>query len=170
MENVGDELGWGCNSTSVWCSSLTYLLYAADFHCLSTRLTITKRLVYLGCHPALLHILWDIIKEDLHYKPWTTSRKEKNRPQKHCLSQDRSTPSALPCVSFSHLLHTSLSNFTPPSCLLHLVCLHHYAHGAAVAVKPHPLKPYLYLIPPVFAFGTSAGSFQESFSLILSNQ
>lgn len=34
-----------------------------------------QKAVYLGCSPMLLHILWPIIKGDLHYKPWSPSKK-----------------------------------------------------------------------------------------------
>lgn len=34
-----------------------------------------RKAVYLGCSPTLLHILWPIIKGDLHYKPWSPSKK-----------------------------------------------------------------------------------------------
>lgn len=34
-----------------------------------------QKAVYLGCSPTLLHILWPIIKGDLHYKPWSPSKK-----------------------------------------------------------------------------------------------
>ena len=34
-----------------------------------------QKAVYLGCSPTLLHILWPIIKGDLHYKPWSPSKR-----------------------------------------------------------------------------------------------
>lgn len=82
-----------------------------------------RKAVYLGCSPTLLHILWPIIKGDLHYKPWSPSKKatatvsaSRLIPQ---LQHYLSTPSCFVslllsfCLRLSHSLSTSSSHSLP---------------------------------------------------------
>lgn len=76
-----------------------------------------QKAVYLGCSPTLLHILWPIIKGDLHYKPWSPSKKatatvSASRPIP-ALQHYLSTPSCFvsPSLTPSH----SLSSNPPAS-------------------------------------------------------
>lgn len=65
---LGKEAGGGAGSASDLppCCWLPLFAHSVNYY---------QKAVYLGCSPMLLHILWPIIKGDLHYKPWSPSKK-----------------------------------------------------------------------------------------------
>lgn len=97
-----------------------------------------QKAVYIGCSPTLLHILWPIIKGDLHYKPWSPSKKAK---ASFCFKTYPSTIRALPpdlSVSLSSS-HSSNSLAWTCTCLLNCACQ-----------APHPFA-HLFSVPFMFA-------------------
>lgn len=116
-----------------------------------------QKAVYLGCSPTLLHILWPIIKGDLHYKPWSPSKKatvSASGPIPAALQHYLSTPSCFvsPSLSLHLLLPFSLSpNPLAWTCTCWLNCPWQQV--------PHPLT-LLFIIPFMFAvsfFGVVIG-------------
>ena len=80
-----------------------------------------QKAVYLGCSPTLLHILWPIIKGDLHYKPWSPSKRA-----------TATVSAARPIPAPQHYLST-------PSCFVSPIAL-------SLSLPPS-LSPYLLLLP-----------------------
>lgn len=97
-----------------------------------------QKAVYIGCSPTLLHILWPIIKGDLHYKPWSPSKKS---IASFCFKTYPSTIWALPpdlSVSLSSS-HSSNSLAWTRTCWLNCAWQ-----------APHPLA-LLFTVPFMFA-------------------
>lgn len=113
-----------------------------------------QKAVYLGCSPMLLHILWPIIKGDLHYKPWSPSKKATVSAWRPIPAlQHYQEHSLLICVPV--LLRVSPFFLFPPSALsshspnsLAQTCTCRLKCARQV---PHP-RTLLFIIPFMFAF------------------